>query len=217
MSAANEPDFASCGSSIGPPCNGDYDTMVYTANEMVAWVKMLGPKLHTAGVKLMAPEPSEWLHLWSNAFLPRARSVASHQNSSDPLGCGCFANDPTTTGCASKCTTGGGYDYGHSGSPRIRRRGACRHCGTHEYDTQQALAWPSDVDGGKRSKEVWETEMSGVMYWPEQGRSSDINNGIAVAGWIHSALVVGQASAWLYWWYQPSGPTTTRAWSPRAQ
>jgi O-glycosyl hydrolase len=79
---------------------------------------------------------------------------------------------------------------------------------THEYDTQKALAWPSDVDGGKRSKEVWETEVSGVMYWPEQGYSSDINNGIAVAGWVHSALVVGQASAWLYWWYQPNGGST---------
>ncbi|HXU60600.1 MAG TPA: hypothetical protein VN962_02800, partial [Polyangia bacterium] len=45
MSAANEPDFASCGSSIGPPCNGDYQTMVYTANEMVNFVKVLGPKL----------------------------------------------------------------------------------------------------------------------------------------------------------------------------
>jgi len=43
--------------------------------------------------------------------------------------------------------------------------------------------------------------MSGVKWWPEQGPSSDINNGVAVAGWIHSALVVGQASAWLYWWY----------------
>jgi glucuronoarabinoxylan endo-1,4-beta-xylanase len=42
------------------------------------------------------------------------------------------------------------------------------------------------------------------MYWPEQGPTSDINNGIAVAGWVHSALVVGEASAWLYWWYQTS-------------
>jgi hypothetical protein len=33
------------------------------------------------------------------------------------------------------------------------------------------------------------TEMSGVKWWPEQGPSSDINNGVAVAGWIHSALV----------------------------
>jgi len=76
---------------------------------------------------------------------------------------------------------------------------------THEYDTQKAMAWPSDVDNGKRSKEVWETEVSGVMYWPQQGPSSDIANGLAVAGWVHSALVVGEASAWLYWWYQASG------------
>jgi len=204
MSASNEPDFASCGSTIGPPCNGDYVTMVYTANEMVAWVKALGPKLKAAGVKLMAPEPSEWIHLWSNTSATGS-TIASHPNSSDPLGCGCFGNDPTTTGCASKCTTGGGYDYGHWLAKDATAWAAVDIVATHEYDSQKAMAWPSDVDGGKRSKEVWETEVSGVMYWPEQGFSSDINNGIAVAGWVHSALVVGEASAWLYWWYQPSG------------
>jgi O-glycosyl hydrolase len=74
--------------------------------------------------------------------------------------------------------------------------------GVHEYDSQIAYAWPADVTGGKRDKEVWQTEMSGVMYWPEQGPSTDIKNGVAVAGWIHSALTVGEASAWLYWWYE---------------
>ena len=53
--------------------------------------------------------------------------------------------------------------------------------------------------------------MSGVKWWPEQGPSCDISNGVAVAGWIHSALVVGQASAWLWWWYSGApAPTTTR-------
>ena len=114
MAAANEPDFASCGSSIGPPCNGDYDSMVYTANEMVNFVKMLGPKLHALSppVKLIAPEPSEWLHLWSNASATGS-TVAGHPNSSDPLKCGCFSNNPTTTGCAATCAQGNGYDYGH--------------------------------------------------------------------------------------------------------
>ena len=84
MSAENEPDFASCGSTIGPPCNGDYDTMVYTANEMVEFVKVLGPKLKAAGVKLIAPEPSEWIHLWSNTSATGS-TVAGHPNSSDPL------------------------------------------------------------------------------------------------------------------------------------
>jgi glucuronoarabinoxylan endo-1,4-beta-xylanase len=201
MSAANEPDFASCGSSIGPPCNGDYDTMVYTANEMVAFVKVLGPKLEAAGIKLIAPETQEWIHLWSNTSATGS-TVASHPNSSDPLKCGCFG---TSTSCATTCTQGNGYDYGHWLASDATAWAAIDIIGTHEYDTQHAESWPSDVDGGKRSKEVWDTEMSGLMYWPEQGPSSDINNGIAVAGWIHSALVVGEASAWLYWWYQQSG------------
>jgi len=204
MAAANEPDFASCGSSIGPPCNGDYDTMVYTATEMVNFIKVLGPKMKTAGVKLIAPEPSEWLHLWSNASATGS-TVANHPNSSDPLGCGCFSNTPTTTGCASKCTTGGGYDYGHYLAADATAWAAIDIIGTHEYDTEKAEAWPSDINGGKRNKTIYETEVSGVMYWPEQGPSSDINNGIAVAGWVHSALAVGEASAWLYWWYQSTG------------
>jgi glucuronoarabinoxylan endo-1,4-beta-xylanase len=203
MGAANEPDFASCGSSIGPPCYSDYDSMVYTANEMVNFIKVLGPKLKTAGVKLLAPEPSEWLHLWSNASATGS-TVASHPNSSDPLKCGCFSNDPTTTGCASTCAQGNGYDYGHWLAKDATAWGLIDIVGTHEYDTQKAAPWPSDVDGGKRSKTVYETEVSGVHYWPNEGPSSDIANGVVVAEWIHSALVVGEASGWLYWWYQAS-------------
>jgi len=206
MGAANEPDFASCGSTIGPPCYSDYDTMVYTANEMVNFVKVLGPKLHALNppVKLIAPEPSEWIHLWSNASATGS-TVAAHPNSSDPLKCGCFSNTPTTTGCASKCATGDGYDYCHFLAKDATAWGLIDIIGTHQYDTQKAEAWPMDVDGGKRSKPVYETEVSGVHYWPEEGPSSDINNGVVVAGWIHSALVVGEASGWLYWWYQASG------------
>ena len=204
MGASNEPDFASCGSSIGPPCYSDYDTMVFTANEMVNFVKVLGPKLKANGVKLIAPEPSEWIHLWSNASATGS-TVAGHPNSSDPLKCGCFSNTPTTTGCASKCATGDGYDYGHFLAKDATAWGLIDIIGTHEYDTQKAEAWPADVDGGKRSKPIYETEVSGVHYWPNEGPSSDIANGVVVAEWIHSALVVGEASAWLYWWYQASG------------
>ena len=158
----------------------------------------------TAGVKLIAPEPSEWIHLWSNASATGS-TVAGHPNSSDPLKCGCFSNTPTTTGCASKCATGDGYDYGHFLAKDATAWGLIDIIGTHEYDTQKAEAWPSDVDGGKRSKPIYETEVSGVHYWPNEGPSSDIANGVVVAEWIHSALVVGEASAWLYWWYQASG------------
>ena len=193
MSIANEPDFASCGSN--DPCNGNYPTMLYTATEMVAFVKAAAPKFKSAGVKLIAPEASEWNHLWSNTS---AGPDSAGKNSSDPLKCGFPAS---TTGT---CTTGGGYDYGHYLAADATAWAAIDIIGTHEYDSQVASPWPADVNGGKPNKEVWQTEMSGVKWWPEQGPSSDINNGIAVAGWIHSALVTGEASAWLWWWYSTS-------------
>ena len=151
MGAANEPDFASC-ASIGPPCTVDYDSMVYTAKEMVAFIKVLGPKLKAAGVKLIAPEPSEWIHLWSNTSATGS-TVASHPNSSDPLNCGCFGNSPVTTGCASTCTQGNGYDYGHWLAQDATAWAAIDILATHEYDSQKAEPWPADVDGGKRSKD----------------------------------------------------------------
>ncbi len=199
MSIGNEPDFASCGTS--DPCNGDYDTTLFTATETVAWVKVAGPKLQAKGVKVIAPEASEWLHTWSN--VSAGPDVAGHE-SSDPLKCGCFP-DKNTNSCASTCTSGMGYDYGHYLAKDATAWAAFDILGVHEYDSQVAMPWPSDVNGGKPNKEVWQTEMSGVKWWPEQGPSSDINNGVAVAGWIHSALVDGNASAWLWWWYQASG------------
>ncbi|HOU91121.1 MAG TPA: glycoside hydrolase family 30 beta sandwich domain-containing protein, partial [Polyangiaceae bacterium] len=105
-------------------------------------------------------------------------------------------------GCAAKCLNGDGYDYGHWLWNDQDAWNAFDILGVHEYDSQVAFPWPADVNGGVRDREVWQTEMSGVMHWPEQGPSTDIANGVAVAGWIHSALTVGEASAWLYWWYE---------------
>jgi glucuronoarabinoxylan endo-1,4-beta-xylanase len=203
MSAGNEPDFKSCGSTIGPPCNGDYDTTEYTANEMVAFVKKLGPKLKAAGVKLIAPEASEWIHFWSN-ISATGSTVASHPNSSDPFNCGCFANTITEAveaTCASSCASGEGYDYGHYLYKDSAAWAAIDIIGVHQYDTQVAEPWPADVNGGKPDKPIWQTEMSGVKYWPEEGPSTTIQNGVVVAGWVHNALTVGQANAWLWWWY----------------
>jgi len=199
MSIGNEPDFNSCGSN--DPCNGQYPTTLMTAAEMTAWVKIAGPLLKAKNVKVIAPEASEWLHQWSN--VSAGPDVGGHE-SSDPLKCGCFP-DKNTNSCASSCSNGGGYDYGHVMAADTTAWGAFDILGVHEYDSQSAVAWPSDVNGGKPNKEVWQTEMSGVKWWPQQGPSCDIANGVAVAGWIHSALTVGQASAWLWWWYQASG------------
>jgi len=197
MSAGNEPDFASCGAAIGPPCTVDYDTTLYTAKEMAAFVKVLGPKLKAAGVKLIAPEASEWIHIWSNVSATGS-TVASHPHSSEPLKCGCF--DASAT-CASTCTEGNGYDYGHWLYADKAAWAAVDILGVHQYDTQVAEPWPADVP---EKKPVWQTEMSGVKYWPQGEPSKDIDNGVAVATWLHNALTVGEANAWLWWWYKGS-------------
>ena len=176
MSIANEPDFASCGSA--DPCNGNYPTTLFTAQQMVAYTKVAGPLLKAKGVKVIAPEASEWLHQWSN--VSAGPDVGGHE-SSDPLKCGCFP-DKNTNSCASACTSGMGYDYGHALAADSTAWAAIDIVGVHEYDSQSAVAWPSDVNSGKPNKEVWQTEMSGVKWWPEQGPSCDIANGVKVAG-----------------------------------
>jgi glucuronoarabinoxylan endo-1,4-beta-xylanase len=191
MSVSNEPEFASCGSA--DPCNGNYPTMLYTANEMVAFIKVVGPMLQAAGIKVISGETSEWNHLWSNTS---AGPDPGGHNSSDPLKCGFPPSNAV-------CDTGGGYDYGHYLAKDATAWAAFDIIGTHEYDSQHAYPWPSDVTAAR--KEVWQTEMSGVKWWPEQGPSSDINNGIAVATWIHEAMAIGDASAWLYWNYSQTG------------
>jgi len=203
MSIGNESDFASCAAK-GPPCTTDYVTTTYTAKQMVEWLKFVGPKLQDAKIKVIAPEASEWIHAWSN-ISATGSTVTGHPNSSDPLNCGCYANvisaDKEKT-CAQTCLDGNGYDYGHWMWKDQVAWKAFDIFGVHEYDSQIAFAWPSDVNNGKPDHEVWQTEMSGVRYWPQEGPSSDIINGVAVAGWIHSALTIGEASAWLWWWYQ---------------
>jgi O-glycosyl hydrolase len=201
MSIANETDFASCASQ-GPPCTDDYDTTVYTAKMMVDFVKVAGPKLKAVNVKVIAPEASEWIHVWSN-ISATGSLVASHPHSTDPLNCGCYGNViGSETACTQTCRDGNGYAYGRWLWNDQTAWNAFDILGVHEYDSQIAFAWPSDINGGRPNKEVWQTEMSGVRHWPEEGPSITIQNGVAVAGWIHSALTVGEASAWLYWWYE---------------
>ncbi len=204
MSIANEADFKSCPGV--PVCTVAYDTTEYTAKEMVEWVKYAGPKLRAVGVKVIAPEASEWTHVWSN-LSGTGSTVDEHPHSSDPFECGCFSNEITPeleATCAQHCKDGDGYDYGHWLWADQEAWNAFDILGVHEYDAQRAYAWPADVNGGVRDREIWQTEMSGVSHWPEEGPSGTIENGVAVAGWIHSALTVGEASAWLYWWYDAS-------------
>ena len=208
MSLANEPDFASCGTN--EPCNGNYPTAVYTADEMVAFVKVAKPIFQKVAPNtlIIAPEASEWNHLWSN---DSACGSVDGDKSSDPLNCGCFVTNPYSTPvsatctaaasapCSSACTSGNGYDYGDALHADSTAWADFDLVGIHEYDTQVAFPWPSAF---AKDKQLWVTEMAGVKWWPEQGPTSDINDGVVVAEWIHSALVTGEASAWLWWWYQ---------------
>ena len=181
MSLGNEPDFASCG--MTEPCNGNYPTTLMNDTQMVNFIKVAGPKIHAAGCRVMAPEASEWLHTWSDSSA--CCSVPSGRPSSNPL-------------------KGQGYDYGHALYKDATAWNQLDILGVHQYDSQVAEPWPSDVPD---RKPVWQTEMSGVKWWPEQGPSSDINNGVAVAGWLHNALTVGEANGWCWWWWQATGST----------
>jgi glucuronoarabinoxylan endo-1,4-beta-xylanase len=57
LSAQNEPDFVA-----------SYRSCIFSASQMNAFIKVLGPKLHALNppVKLIAAEPDVWSHLWSN-------------------------------------------------------------------------------------------------------------------------------------------------------
>lgn len=217
MSIANEADFASCIDAEGTcnvaPLTDQYESMVYTGKEMAAFVKVAGPIFDSVApdVKMIAPEASLWQHVWSSISPTGVGIDDAGYESSDPLNCGCFGNeiDPAVAAtCASHCVNQGdqlaegGYDYGHHLAADPEAWSAFDIMGVHQYETQVGYAWPADVNGGVRDKEIWQTEMSGVSHWPEQGPSQDIENGVAVARWIHSGLTVGEASAWLYWWYK---------------
>lgn len=195
MSPQNETDFASCG--FDEPCNGNYDTTVFTGREYAELAAIVGPKLHALDppVKMIAPEASEWIHVWSNES--GCCSEPGGLGSSDPLDCGFPATNPA-------CDDYNGYDYGHALFNHPTAWQYVDILGTHQYDTQVAEPWPADVPD---KKPVWQTEMSGVKWWKEQGPSTHIENGVAVARWIHNALTVGEASAWLWWWYQALGDT----------
>ena len=138
-----------------------YESTLYTNEEMVAFIKVLGPKLKALSppVKLLGPESTRWEDLWG--------------------------------GSPNK----GSYSYGTAILADSTAAGLVDILATHMYETQVAVAPPAGV-----TKPIWQTEMSGVMGYPEAGPSSDIGNGIVWANWIYDAIVVGRAGAWHAWW-----------------
>jgi O-glycosyl hydrolase len=202
MSPQNETDFASCG--MQEPCNGNYQTMLWTGKDYAEFFAIAGPKIKAAGCKAMAPEASEWLHAWSD--FSACCTEPGGKGSSDPLKCGFLGKDNKPT-----CDSTKGYNYGRWLYRNKTAWDAVDIFSTHQYDTQVAEPWPADVprSNANGTIEVWQTEMSGVKWWPEQGTgtgnnlkcNATIQNGVAVARWIQNALTVGEASAWCYWWW----------------
>ena len=185
---------------MNEPCNGNYPTTLYTAEQMVNFIKVAGPKIRAKGCKIMAPEASEWIHTWSDTS--GCCSVPGNKPSSDPLKCGCFQGK--TTPCS--CQPGKGYSYGKYLYEDKEAWAFVDILGVHQYDTQRAEPWPDYVKVEDR-KPVWQTEMSGVKWWPDGSPDNSIENGLAVAGWIHNALTVGELNAWCYWWYNGGSGT----------
>jgi glucuronoarabinoxylan endo-1,4-beta-xylanase len=95
----------------------------------------------------------------------------------------------------------GGYNYGVAILADSAASAAVDILGTHQYETQDAVAPPAGV-----SKPIWQTEMSGVQGFPEEGPSSDMPNGLAVAKWIHEAIAIGMVSSWQWWWWLTLNP-----------
>ncbi len=210
MSPQNETDFASCGRT--EPCNGNYVTMLWTGKDYAQFFKVAAPKIRAAGCKVMGPEASEWLHTWSD--FSACCTQPGNVGSSDPLKCGFLGKDGTP-----KCNPDSGYNYARWLYKDTAAWNQLDILSTHQYDTQAAEPWPSDVPRTNTlgTIRVWQTEMSGVKWWPEQGTivqdagalggwktscTATIENGVAVARWIHNALTVGEASAWCWWWWR---------------
>jgi O-glycosyl hydrolase len=153
------------------PCNGDFPSMLWTSSELISFVKILSPKLRALDPPVRLLGPDT--AEWLHLW-----SNQSAAGSTDPL-------------------KGSGYDYGHALFADPDAWPLMDLLATQQYDDAKAAVWPSDVP---RTKSLWMTEMSGNKFGPEQGPSNDIQNGVAVAGWIHDAIVNGPASAWLYFW-----------------
>jgi glucuronoarabinoxylan endo-1,4-beta-xylanase len=151
------------------PCNGNFPSALYTGEELANFAKVLGPKLHALTPAVKLISPD--CSQWLHAW-----SNESSPDGTDPL-------------------EGMGYDYGHTLYADSEAWGQLDIFGVQQFKTQRAEPWPDDVP---QTIPTWMTEMAGEKWFPEAGPSSDIEDGVVVAGWIHDALTVGQASAWLW-------------------
>ena len=120
ISAQNEPDF-----------DATYASCVYTAAEMVNFVKVLGPKLAalTPPVQLLAAEPDRWENLWTGKQAYGAAILA----------------DPNAARAVNIIAT---HDYGHKNDSLTVRPTPPSGVTQHIWQTEMSDETALDVDIG---------------------------------------------------------------------
>jgi glucuronoarabinoxylan endo-1,4-beta-xylanase len=117
ISAQNEPDFTA-----------SYASCIYSSAQMVAFAKVLGPKLAalTPPVKLLAAEPDTWENLWSG----------------DDYGTAILADSAASSAVDILAT----HDYGHMGDSATTRPTPPSGVTQHIWETEMSDESAPDVD-----------------------------------------------------------------------
>jgi glucuronoarabinoxylan endo-1,4-beta-xylanase len=120
ISAQNEPDFVAA----------SYASCVYSSSQLVAFVKVLGPKLAslTPPVNLLAAEPDSWSNLWTG----------------DDYGTAILAD----TAASSAVNVLATHDYGHKNDSVTTRPGPPAGVQQHIWETEVSDETAEDVDIG---------------------------------------------------------------------
>ena len=151
-----------------------------------------------AGVPLRAlsaqNEPNFYTDKWDTCIYQPADLVAFIR---DNLGPALAALEPNLPILAPE--TQGWNSLASFADPILADPGAASYVGilaTHDYGNGFPFVYPA------AGKQVWETE----VYDPAKQSDPGIDSGLTVAKMIHDHLVVGEVSAWHYWWLKDTAP-----------
>jgi glucuronoarabinoxylan endo-1,4-beta-xylanase len=158
------------------------------ANTLAAFAKGMAD----AGVPLLAlsaqNEPNFYTDQWDTCIYQPTDLVAFIR---DNLGPALAALEPNLPILAPE--TQGWNSLARFADPILADPGAASYVGilaTHDYGSGFPFVYPA------AGKQVWETE----VYDPAKQSDPGIDSGLTVARMIHDHLVVGEVSAWHYWW-----------------
>jgi len=158
------------------------------ANTLAAFAQGMA----VAGVPLAAlsaqNEPNFYTAQWDTCIYQPADLVAFIR---DNLGPALAALEPNLPILAPE--TQGWNSFARFADPILADPGAASYVGilaTHDYGNGFPFVYPA------AGKQVWETE----VYDPAKQSDPGIDSGLTVAKMIHDHLVVGEVSAWHYWW-----------------